>query len=386
MTAEYGMLPRSTHTRTDREAARGRQSGRTQEIQRLIGRSLRAVTDLEGFGERQITVDCDVLKADGGTRTAAITGAWVALFQAFEWLIEQGEIDASPLTDQVAAVSCGLYGGETVLDLDYAEDSACQADANFVLSGDGGLIEVQATAEERPFTERQFDELLALAKKGIGELCALQRAAIGQPTGVTGRVTPSSPFPIASELVIASHNAGKVREIGELLAPAGVSAVSAADLGLPEPEETADSFAGNALLKARAAAAASGRPALADDSGLTVRALDGEPGIYSARWAGPARDFALAMERVNRALGDAADRRASFVCALAVARPDGAEAVFEGTVSGHLTWPPRGSRGFGYDPIFVPDGHTLTFGEMTPEAKHAMSHRADAFAKLRAAA
>jgi len=183
VTAEYGMLPRSTHTRTDREAARGRQSGRTQEIQRLIGRSLRAVTDLEGFGERQITVDCDVLKADGGTRTAAITGAWVALYQAFEWLTEQGEIDAGPLTGQVAAVSCGLYGGETVLDLDYAEDSACQADANFVLSGDGGLIEVQATAEERPFTERQFDELLALAKKGIGELCALQRAAVGQPPG-----------------------------------------------------------------------------------------------------------------------------------------------------------------------------------------------------------
>ncbi len=195
-------------------------------------------------------------------------------------------------------------------------------------------------------------------------------------------MTPPSPFPIAGGIVIASHNAGKVREIGELLAPVGVKAVSAADLGLPEPEETEDSFAGNALLKARAAAAASGRPALADDSGLTVRALDGEPGIHSARWAGPERDFALAMERVNRALGDAADRRAAFVCALAVARPDGAEAVFEGTVSGHLTWPPRGDRGFGYDPIFVPDGHAPTFGEMAPDAKHAMSHRANAFAKL----
>ena len=195
-------------------------------------------------------------------------------------------------------------------------------------------------------------------------------------------MTPPSPFPIAGGIVIASHNAGKVREIGELLAPVGVTAVSAADLGLPEPEETEDSFAGNALLKARAAAAASGRPALADDSGLTVRALDGEPGIHSARWAGPERDFALAMERVNRALGDAADRRAAFVCALAVARPDGAEAVFEGTVSGHLTWPPRGDRGFGYDPIFVPDGHAPTFSEMAPDAKHAMSHRANAFAKL----
>ncbi len=179
VTAEYGMLPRSTHSRTDREAARGKQSGRTQEIQRLIGRSLRAVTDLEGFGERQITVDCDVLQADGGTRTAAITGAWVALHQAFGWLIEKGEIDETPLTGQVAAVSCGIYKGETVLDLDYAEDSACQADANFVLSGDGGLIEVQATAEDRPFAQSQFDALLALAKQGVGELCALQRDAVG---------------------------------------------------------------------------------------------------------------------------------------------------------------------------------------------------------------
>ena len=179
VTAEYGMLPRSTHSRTDREAARGKQSGRTQEIQRLIGRSLRAVTDLEGFGERQITVDCDVLRADGGTRTAAITGGWVALHQAFGWLIGKGEIDGTPLTGQVAAVSCGIYEGETVLDLDYAEDSACQADANFVLSGDGGLIEVQATAEDRPFAQSQFDELLALAKQGVGELCALQRAAVG---------------------------------------------------------------------------------------------------------------------------------------------------------------------------------------------------------------
>jgi len=179
VTGEYGMLPRSTHTRTDREAARGKQSGRTQEIQRLIGRSVRAVTDLEGFGERQITVDCDVLKADGGTRTASITGAWVALAQAFQWLIEKGEIDQSPLHSQVAAVSCGIYNGETVLDLDYAEDSSCQADANFVLAGDSGIIEIQGTAEDRPFTEIQFGELMALARKGVDELCVLQKQVIG---------------------------------------------------------------------------------------------------------------------------------------------------------------------------------------------------------------
>ncbi len=162
VTAEYGMLPRATHTRGAREAARGKQSGRTQEIQRLIGRSLRAITNLEGFGERQIVVDCDVLQADGGTRCASITGGYVALVQAFNWLIAEGEIDELPLTGQVAAVSCGLFQGAPVLDLDYAEDSNCQADANFVLTVDGRIIEIQGTAEEDPFTEAEFDALFKL--------------------------------------------------------------------------------------------------------------------------------------------------------------------------------------------------------------------------------
>jgi ribonuclease PH len=180
VTAEYGMLPRSTHTRTDREAARGRQSGRTQEIQRLIGRALRAVVNLPAMGERQINIDCDVLQADGGTRTASITGSWVALHFAFERLIKDGKLAVNPITGQVAAVSCGLWQGTPVLDLDYPEDSKAQADANFVLTGDGGIVEVQGTAEERPFTEEQFMVLLGLAKKGVNELARLQRLAIGR--------------------------------------------------------------------------------------------------------------------------------------------------------------------------------------------------------------
>jgi ribonuclease PH len=179
VTAEYGMLPRSTHTRTDREAARGKQSGRTQEIQRLIGRSLRAVVDLTAMGERQINIDCDVLQADGGTRTASITGSWVALHFAFERLIKEGKLTTSPITGQVAAVSCGLWEGTPVLDLDYPEDSKAQADANFVLTGSGGIVEVQGTAEDKPFSEPEFIALLELAKKGIGELTRLQRLAIG---------------------------------------------------------------------------------------------------------------------------------------------------------------------------------------------------------------
>ena len=173
------MLPRSTGSRTGREAARGKQSGRTQEIQRLIGRSLRAVTDLEALGERQITLDCDVIQADGGTRTAAITGAYVALHAALAGLVEQGVIESLPLADQVAAVSCGIVGDEVVLDLDYEEDSNADADANFVFTAGGGIVEVQGTAEGDPFSEEQFMAMLALARSGTEQLFALQRDALG---------------------------------------------------------------------------------------------------------------------------------------------------------------------------------------------------------------
>jgi ribonuclease PH len=173
------MLPRSTHTRTDREAARGRQSGRTQEIQRLIGRSLRAVTDLGALGERQIRIDCDVLQADGGTRTAAITGSCVALHQALAKSVAAGLLRAVPLNDSVAAVSCGVVEGMPVLDLDYAEDSQAMTDANFVLTGTGGIVEIQATAEGAPFDEAAFALMLALSRAGIAELTAHQRAALG---------------------------------------------------------------------------------------------------------------------------------------------------------------------------------------------------------------
>ena len=185
----------------------------------------------------------------------------------------------------------------------------------------------------------------------------------------------------ASRLVIASHNEGKVVEIAALLTPFATGVVSAGALGLPEPEETGDSFEANAALKARAAAAASFLPALADNSGLVVPALGGAPGIYSARWAGPDKDFAAAMARVQRELGDR-DRSASFVAVLALAWPEGEIALFRGEVAGGLVWPPRGRRGFGYDPMFVPAGGSLTFGEMEPSEKHKISHRARAFAKL----
>ncbi|MGU3475280.1 ribonuclease PH [Methylobacterium sp. D48H] len=178
VTAEYAMLPRATHERTRREVGSGKPSGRTQEIQRLIGRSLRAVTNLPAMGERQITIDCDVIQADGGTRTAAITGAWVALHDCFAWMRTRSIISVDPLRDHVAAVSCGLYKGAPVLDLDYAEDSAAETDANFVLTGRGGIVEVQGTAEMEPFTQEQLLELLGLARAGTERLVALQKEAI----------------------------------------------------------------------------------------------------------------------------------------------------------------------------------------------------------------
>jgi len=178
VTAEYGMLPRSTHTRTDREAARGKQSGRTQEIQRLIGRSLRAVTDLAGLGERTVKLDCDVIQADGGTRAASVTGAFIALHDAVGTLLRGGVLSASPIRDFVAAVSVGLYEGVPVIDLDYAEDSGCDTDMNVVMTGSGGFVEIQGTAESEPFSAAQMDALVALAMQGIAELIAKQKAAL----------------------------------------------------------------------------------------------------------------------------------------------------------------------------------------------------------------
>jgi ribonuclease PH len=179
VTAEYAMLPRATLERTRRESTSGRPSGRTQEIQRLIGRSLRAVVDLQALGERQITLDCDVIQADGGTRTAAITGAWVALSDCIAWMTARSMLKANPLRDHVAAVSCGIYRGTPVLDLDYAEDSEAETDANFVMTGRGGIVEIQGTAEKEPFSQEQLLELLALARTGCARLVDLQRAAVG---------------------------------------------------------------------------------------------------------------------------------------------------------------------------------------------------------------
>src|SRR6202035_1562904 len=307
ITAEYGMLPRATLERTRREASAGKQSGRTVEIQRLIGRSLRSVVDLKALGERQITIDCDVIQADGGTRTASITGAWIALYDCLAWMKTRDMVQMEVLRDHIASISGGVHGGVAVLDLDYAEDSQADTDANFVLTGTGNIVEIQATAEKTPFSEAEFAALLALARKGIGKLVDLQKMAVGRQTTDKDPAEPPSirppssvvRRPIIGRLVIATHNSGKLAEMRELLAPYGIDAISAGELDLPEPDETGMSFGDNARIKAQAAAQATGLPAFADDSGLVVDALDGAPGIYSARWAGPEKNFRRAMETIE---------------------------------------------------------------------------------------
>ncbi|MEY3180566.1 MAG: hypothetical protein RL614_1039, partial [Pseudomonadota bacterium] len=265
VTAEYGMLPRSTHTRSDREAARGKQSGRTQEIQRLIGRALRSVFDLKRLGERTIHLDCDVLQADGGTRTAAITGAYVAARDAVNRLLHQKLITSDPIMDSVAAISVGIYQGVPVLDLDYAEDSDCDTDMNVVMTGRGGMIEVQGTAEGAPFSRSELEALLNLAQVAYPEKC---------------------PSRMNQRLVLASNNAGKLREFSQLFKPFAIELIPQGQLQITAAEEPFDRFIDNALAKARHASRLSGLPAIADDSGICVDALGGAPGVRSARFAG----------------------------------------------------------------------------------------------------
>ncbi len=268
------------------------------EIQRLIGRSLRSVVDLQALGERQITIDCDVIQADGGTRTASITGAWVALSDCLTWMKAREMLRAEVLRDHIAAVSCGVCKGTAVLDLDYAEDSEADTDANFVMTGSGNIVEIQATAEKTPFSEDQFQVAAGAGAQGHREAGGL--AENGGDVSSPGQARDHRK--LSGPLVIATHNPGKLKEMRDLLAPYGITAQSAGELGLPEPKETGRTFAENARIKAMAAAMATGRPAFADDSGLVVDALGGEPGIHSARWAGPDKDFRFAMNHIQTLL------------------------------------------------------------------------------------
>ena len=368
LTAEYAMLPASTGRRKQRDGIK--KDGRSVEISRLIGRALRQAVDRRYLGERTITIDCDVLEADGGTRTASITGGFVALVCAVDKLIRKGKLAESPIVHQIAAVSAGIVQDVPCLDLCYTEDSTAQTDMNFVMDETGAFIELQGTGEGRAFTREELNQILALGEKGIRELQAKQRSALGdRAEWIAPRRT----------IVIASNNAHKIAEISDMLDDR-FHVISMREAGFDEEiDENGDTFEENAVIKAKAVMKATGLTALADDSGLSVDALDGEPGVRSARYAGMHGDDKANNDLLIRKMAGipAEDRTAQFVCAMALALPNGEIRTAEGTCPGVITFAPRGSGGFGYDPYFeYLSGET--FAEMAQEEKNRISHRAHA--------
>lgn len=379
VSAEYSMLPRATNTRNRRESSKGKLSGRTMEIQRLIGRSLRAVVDLEKLGERSIIVDCDVIQADGGTRTASITGAFVALQLAINKLMQTGELSENPIKEHLAAISVGILEDDSyAVDLDYIEDSACQVDMNLVMTESGRFVEIQGTGEEATFDGDQLNHLLHYGKEAIESLIAYQKEALYVQNTANVAVADKT-------IMIATGNMGKAKEFEKMFAKAGYQIKTMKDFPeLPEVQETGQTFEENARLKAETIANILQCPVLADDSGLTVDALGGMPGIYSARFAGEQKSDASNNAKLLHELTDVADenRTAQFHCTLVFAAPQKESLVVEGIWNGRIARIPRGENGFGYDPLFIVDGLEKTSAELTPEEKNEISHRGQAMKKL----
>lgn len=382
VTAEYSMLPRATNTRNIREAAKGKLTGRTMEIQRLIGRALRSVIDLDLLGERSIVVDCDVIQADGGTRTASITGAFVALSLAINKLIKSGELTTNPIKENIAAISVGiLTNGQAVLDLNYLEDSSAAVDMNLVMTTGGKFVEIQGTGEEATFSTDELTSMLALGDLGIKELIRLQNEAI-ENSSTEAIVYPALP---KNQLLIATRNKGKAKEFEALFAKKGWSIKTLLDFPeIPDVDETGTTFEENALLKAETIAQTLNMVVLADDSGLKVDALGGQPGVYSARFAGEAKSDAANNAKLLHELTDVpdAERTAQFHCTLALAMPDKESLVVSGEVDGVILTIPRGDNGFGYDPLFYVPRLEKTMAELSGEEKNQNSHRSQALMQL----
>ncbi|MBO0444997.1 ribonuclease PH [Enterococcus ureilyticus] len=381
VTAEYSMLPRATNTRNIRESAKGKLTGRTMEIQRLIGRSLRAVIDLQKLGERSIVVDCDVVQADGGTRTASITGAFVAMKLAVDKLLNTGVLQENPIKEYLAAVSAGILNeGNCVLDLDYVEDSAAAVDMNLVMTESGNFVEVQGTGEESTFSGDELNSLLFYGKTGIEHLISYQKEALmSQSPEITNGTEENT-------IVIATRNPGKAKEFTKIFAEKGYQVKTLLDYPkLPDVEETGKTFEENARLKAETIAAILKQPVLADDSGLIVDALDGMPGIFSARFAGePTNNAANNAKLLHELTGIPQDKRtATFHCTLVFAAPNKESLVVEGDWSGEIGTIPRGEHGFGYDPLFFIPEEKQTAAELSDKRKNEISHRGKAVAKLR---
>lgn len=382
VTAEYSMLPRATHTRNRRESSKGKVTGRTMEIQRLIGRSLRSVIDLEKLGERSIVVDCDVIQADGGTRTASITGAFIAMTLAVNTLIENGELTSNPVKEHLAAVSVGkLPSGELVTDLDYIEDSSADVDCNVVMTESMQLVEIQGTGEEATFSRKELNELLDLAETSIKELIHLQKQALAFRNMEENRSSDIA----QNEILVATKNAGKAKEFEAIFAQKGYQVTTLLDYPeIEDVEETGKTFEENARLKAEVIANKLNRIVLADDSGLKVDALGGQPGVYSARFAGEMKSDAANNAKLLHELTDIEKekRTAQFHCTLALASPNKETLIVTGEVPGIIGTIPRGDNGFGYDPLFFVPEMDKTMAELTSVEKNEISHRAMAIVEL----
>ncbi len=371
VTAEYAMLPASTGRRKQRDGIK--KDGRSVEIQRLIGRSLRQAVDMNKLGERTITLDCDVLTADGGTRTASITGAFVALVLAVNKLMQNGLIEENPIIGQVAAVSAGIVNDEPMLDLCYVEDSNAQTDMNLVMNQRGEFIELQGTGEGRAFTNIELNSILDMGRAGVRSLMRAQRKAL---EGQGEWLLP------AKRIVVATGNAHKLKELGDIFGGI-VELVSMKEAGFKgDIVEDGDTFEQNAVIKAETVSRVTGLPALADDSGLSVDALGGAPGVFSARYAGDHGDDQANNDLLLKNMNGVGNRTCRFVCAMALALPGEETRVLRGECVGELLNECAGQGGFGYDPLF--HYHTgKTFAEMTEKEKNAVSHRAVASEKMR---
>lgn len=402
VSAEYSMLPRATNFRKQRDSSKGKVDGRSQEIQRLIGRSLRSAVDLEKLGERTIWIDCDVIQADGGTRTASISGAFVAMAIACKKLYGEGVLEEYPVHNFVGAVSVGMFKEKYILDLCYELDSKADVDMNIVCDDRYRIVEIQGTSEHNTFSREDLNKLLTLAEVGCKEIFDKQREVLGEETVSLiekGVLPPTDGAKVDStkgdlsaylqsyaeqeggrfDIVVATSNLHKLDEIKKILCFEKIRLLSLKDVDLEGVEivEDGSTFQENALIKAREICKRTGKPSIADDSGLMVDILKGEPGIYSARYAGsPCNDTAnnnLLLENMKSYSEEL--RLAKFVSAIAIVFPNGSECTFLGLTNGKIGFEPKGKNGFGYDPLFVVEGYGKTYAEMTEEEKNRVSHR-----------
>lgn len=369
LSAEYSMIPGSTQRRKPRDISRGKIDGRSQEIQRLIGRSLRSAIDLSLIGERTIWIDCDVISADGGTRTLSVTGGFVALKLAVNKYLKEKLIFANPIKRKVAAISLGKVYGRLMVDLDFNDDSKADVDMNIVMDEDHNIIEIQGTSEKSPLKIKELDELVKLSEETIDEIMKIVEDTV-----------PSNNY-----LVLSTDNVHKIKEMESILSDIDLIVESKSDVGLQDlqVDEDQETLEGNARKKAEEISKLVGyKNVISDDTGLFVNALNGEPGVHSARYCGD-HDDKKNIEKILEKLQGKEDRSAYFQTSIALVEPNKEIKLFSGRIDGTIAYEERGEEGFGYDSVFIPNGYDKTFAELGEEEKNKISHRAIATENLK---